>query len=72
MSNSTILECSQKEANSTINNAHWTNSFNKDIVIEDGSLIQIKQCLINTQTVNSGNIVFLEDLLLTIVTKSVL
>ena len=61
MSSNTILECSQKDASSTVSNANWTNTFQNEYSVEEGDVIQMKMCLINTQNVTSTNIVLAED-----------
>lgn len=61
---SVILECSQREGNST-STSQWTNTFT-DVVLNEGDSFQLQQALLNTQTVTSGSINIAADLPITI------
>ena len=52
-----MLECSQKDATSSVSNSNWVSTFQSDQIIETGDTLSMKQCLINTQAINSQNIV---------------
>ncbi|MDF1853370.1 MAG: hypothetical protein P1U85_21210 [Verrucomicrobiales bacterium] len=64
ITNNIILECAERNgdniANKTIN-GQWKNTFSENIPIEDGDVISMKQCLINTRNATSGNLILEED-----------
>jgi len=57
MTSNIILECSQKDATNSVSNSNWVSTFQSDQTIETGDTLRMKQCLINTQAINSQNIV---------------
>ena len=61
MTSNIILECSQKDAASSPSNSNWVSTFQNDQMIETGDTLRMKQCLINTQAINSQNIVLDKD-----------
>ena len=65
MSSNIILECSQYESNST-SNSQWTTTFSEGVMLEEGDVFQLQQCLLNTQTVTSGSINIEKDIDVTI------
>lgn len=65
MSSNIILECSQYKSNST-SNSQWTTTFSEEVLLEEGDVFQLQQCLLNTQTVSSGSINIENDIEVTI------
>lgn len=65
MSSNIILECSQYKSNST-SNSQWTTTFSEEVLLEEGDVFQLQQCLLNTQTVSSGSINIENDIDVTI------
>ena len=62
MPSNIVLECAQIDGSDPSNQgAEWTTTLQHPIPIEEGDVITLKQALINTQNVSSGNIVFETD-----------
>lgn len=62
MPSNIVLECAQIDGSDPDNvGSEWTTTLQHPITIEEGDVIQLKQALINTKNVTSGNIVFETD-----------
>lgn len=57
-----IIECSRFDAVSATSNASWTTNIPKGITINNGDIITIRNCFINSNTSDAENIEIPEDL----------
>jgi hypothetical protein len=58
---STVIELSRYTSTNQDSNSEWTNQISKPITIEEGDIIQIKQCFIDTQTIDQQSILIDQD-----------
>ena len=57
-----IIECSRFDAINPISNASWTTNIPKGVTINEGDIITIRNCFINSNTSDAENIEISEDL----------
>ena len=58
---SIILECAERDGLKSGTAGSWANIFSEDIPITNGDQIAVKQCLINTKSATSGNLILEQD-----------
>lgn len=65
---STVVELSRYTASDTPSNSQWTNNISnsKKVTVNNGDVIQVKQCFIDTRQVGSGDIELVQDVQWTI------
>ena len=58
---STVIELSRYTSTNQDSNSEWTNQISKPLVIEEGDIIQIKQCFVDTQAIDQQSILIDQD-----------
>lgn len=58
---STVIELSRYTSSNQESNSEWTNQISKSLTIEEGDIIQIKQCFIDTQLIDQESILIDKD-----------
>ena len=58
---SIILECAERDGLKSGTAGSWANIFSEDVPIANGDQIAVKQCLINTKSATSGNLILEQD-----------
>lgn len=54
--NSTIIKCSRSDCATSLNNAVWSNDFARGTTVNDGDLITVRNCFINSNLSSLDNI----------------